>query len=78
MFKTGPEMSKITVISQKGRLVGTWIPPLSTISGVPVSTPIAGTGQTLHEIEIEDPESFVRRKALPELHDLVRRRLGLK
>jgi len=71
-------MSKITVISQKGRLVGTWIPPQSPIPGVPVSAPVAGPNQTLHEVDIEDPESFVRRKALPELHRLVRERLGLK
>lgn len=71
-------MSKITVISQNGKLVGTWIPPQRTLSGVPVSAPVAGADQTLHEIEIDDPESFVRRKALPELHRLVRQRLGLK
>ncbi|MGF6973182.1 hypothetical protein QFZ94_001609 [Paraburkholderia sp. JPY465] len=71
-------MSKISVISQKGRLVGTWIPPHNARSGVPISVPVAGPDQTLHEIDIEDPESFVRRKALPELHKLVRQRLGLK
>jgi hypothetical protein len=77
MFKIGSEMSKIAVISQQGRLVGTWIPPQGAISGVAVSTPVAGPGQSLHEIDIDDPLSFVRRKALPELHKLVRQRLGL-
>jgi hypothetical protein len=70
-------MSKIVVISQRGRLVGTWIPPQSAVSEGAVSTPVAGPDQTLHEVDIEDPESFVRRKALPELHRLVRQRLGL-
>lgn len=71
-------MSKITILSQNGRLVGTWIPPQSPISGVAVSVPVAGPNQTLHELDIEDPESFVRRKALPELHELIKQRLGLK
>jgi len=78
MFKTGSEMAKITVISQKGKLVGTWIPPQSTVAGAPVSKPVAGLGHELHEIEIEDPESYVRRKALPELHQMVKRSLRLK
>jgi hypothetical protein len=71
-------MSKITVISQNGRLVGTWIPPQSPVSTGPVSAPVAGPGQTAHEIDIDDPESFVRRKALPELHRLVKQRLQLE
>jgi hypothetical protein len=71
-------MSKITVISQKGKLVGTWIPPQSGGSGGLVSMPVTGSGQTLHEIEVEDPESYVRRKALPELHRMVKQRLRLK
>jgi hypothetical protein len=78
MFKTGSEMSKITVISQKGKLVGTWIPPQSAASGGLASTPVAGSDQTLHEIEVEAPESYVRRKALPELHGMVKQRLRLK
>jgi hypothetical protein len=71
-------MSKVTVISQEGKLVGTWIPPQSTVSGGPVSTPVAGHGQTIHEIEIDDPESFVCRKALRELHQIVKQRLQLE
>ena len=78
MFKTGSEMSKITAISREGKLVGTWIPPQSTVSGMPVSIPVAGTGQTIHEIDIDDAASFVRRKALPELHQVVKQRLRLK
>jgi len=71
-------MAKITIISARGKLVGTWIPPRITVAGIPVSTPVAGPGQTLHEIEVEDPESYVQRKALPELHQMVKKSLRLK
>ena len=71
-------MAKITVISQKGKLVGTWMPPQGTVAGGPVSVPVVGLGQKLHEIEVGDPESYVRHKALPELHQMVKKRLRLK
>ena len=71
-------MAKITVISQEGKLVGSWIPPQSTVAGGSVSTPATGPGQTIHEIDVEDLESYVQRKALPELHRTIKERLGLK
>jgi hypothetical protein len=71
-------MSKITVISQRGKLVGTWIPPRDApAAGAPVSTPVAGPGQRLHELEIEDPESYHRKGAMAELHKIVKERLRL-
>ncbi len=71
-------MSKITVISENGELVGTWIPPKSTPHGAPVSTPHPGPGQMLHHIEVDDPESFIERKAVHELTRIVKERLQLK
>jgi hypothetical protein len=71
-------MATITVISHKGKLVGSWIPPRDAVVGGAVSTPVAGHGQELHYIEIEEPESYARRKALPELHQMIKERLRLE
>jgi hypothetical protein len=71
-------MAKITVISQEGKLVGSWIPPQSTAAGGPVSTPAAGPGQAIHEMDVEDLDSYVQRKAFPELHRALKERLVLK
>jgi hypothetical protein len=71
-------MKKITVISENGELVGIWIHPQSIAEGDPVSEPAAGPAQTLHHIEVEDPESYIERKAVPELTRMVKERLRLK
>ncbi|HEY6305743.1 MAG TPA: hypothetical protein VI488_04695 [Candidatus Angelobacter sp.] len=72
-------MSKIHVISQRGKLVGTWIPPQKALpTGGPVSAPGPGPGQRLHELEIEDPESYQRKHAMAALHKIVKKRLRLK
>jgi len=52
-------MSKVTVISEKGKLVGTWIPPQQPPDPRgPVTRIMARPGQKLHEIEIKEAESF--------------------
>lgn len=72
-------MTKIHVISQRGKLVGTWIPPRkAAFAGGPASTPAPGPGQRLHEMDIEDPESYHRKGAMAELHKIVKKRLRLK
>jgi len=69
-------VSKVIVLSEKGRLVGTWIPPRKQPGKThPGSTVIAGVGQTLHELEVEDAESA---HETGELLKLVKKRLKLK
>lgn len=72
-------MSKITVISEKGKLVGTWIPPQppSDPRG-PVTQIMVRPGQKLHEIEIKDAESFHERGKTEEFIKLVKKQLKLK
>ena len=70
---------KMIVISQRGKLVGTYLaakPPAEP--NAPRGTVVAGPGQRLHEIEIEDAEGFHKRRAVPELHKLIRKKLKLK
>jgi hypothetical protein len=51
-------MSKVIVLSQKGKLVGTWIPPRKAPGKKgPTSAVVAGEGQKIHELEVEDAES---------------------
>lgn len=72
-------MSKITVISQKGKLVGTWIPPQEPRDpNGPVTRVIAGPGQKLHEIEVKDAETFHQKGKTEELTKLVKKQLKLK
>jgi hypothetical protein len=72
-------MSKITVISEKGKLVGTWIPPQQPPDPRgPVTQVVAGRGQKLHEIEIKDAESFHTKGKTEELIKLVKKQLKLK
>ena len=72
-------MSKVTVISEKGKLVGTWIPPQPAPQpGSPVTRLLAGPGQKLQEIEIEDAELFHTRAKSDELIKLVKKQLKLK
>jgi hypothetical protein len=70
---------KVTIISQRGRLVATHIPPSAAAeSGAPEARLVAGPGQRAHVLEIEDAEAYHRRKAVAELHAIVKRQLKLK
>jgi hypothetical protein len=70
---------KVTVISQRGRLVATHIPPSGAAqSGEPQARLVAGPGQREHVLEIEGAEAYHRRKAVAELHMLVKKQLKLK
>lgn len=72
-------MSKVTVVSEKGKLVGTWIPSQQAPRpGSPVTTLAAGPGQKLHEIEIKDAELFHRRAKSDDLIQMVKKQLKLK
>jgi hypothetical protein len=72
-------MSKVTVVSEKGKLVGTWIPPKKPPQpGAPVTHLVAGPGQKLHEIEIKDAELFHSRDKSEDLVKLVKKQLKLK
>ncbi|HET7873421.1 MAG TPA: hypothetical protein VFL42_12960 [Terriglobales bacterium] len=70
---------KIHVISQKGKLVGTFIPqPSHADHKLPVCTPIAGPGQKLHELEIANAEAYYKERRSAELHKMVQKKLKLK
>ena len=70
---------KIHVISERGKLVGTFIPqPPSDNPHVPTCTPIARRGQKLHELEIKDAESYYKERRSGELHEIVKKKLKLK
>ena len=77
-------MSKVTVISEKGKLVGTWVaqttqpPHVPPAPGTPVAHVIAGRGQKLQEIEIKDAELFHSRGKSEDLIKLVKKQLKLK
>lgn len=70
---------KLIIISQRGKLVGAWLPPSRPAeSNAPEVTLVAGPGQRLHQIEVENPEGYAQRHAIPELHKLIRKKLKLK
>jgi hypothetical protein len=73
---------RVVVISSRGKLVGTWLPDYPSnhppSANGPRATLVAGPGQRLHEIEVENAEAFIQRSAVPELHKLVRKKLQLK
>jgi hypothetical protein len=70
---------KVTAISQRGRLIATHIPPTEAgDSRAPQPKLVAGLGQRLHVLDIEDAEAYHRRRAGAELHEIVKRRLKLK
>ena len=74
-------MSKIIVISEKGKLVGTLVPPKTQPEPEPrgpVATVIAGRGQKLQEIEVKDAELYHSRGKMEELTKLVKKQLKLK
>jgi hypothetical protein len=70
---------KIHVISERGKLVGTFIPqPQAADPKAPTCTPIAGRRQKLHELEIENAESYYKERRSAELHKVVKKKLKLK
>jgi len=60
--------------------VGTYIPqpPQPSDPKTPICTPIAGHGQRLHELEIENAESYYKERRLDDLHKIVKKKLKLK
>ena len=70
---------KIQVISERGKLVGTFIPqPQTGDPKAPIVAPIARRGQKLHELEIKDAESYYKERRSAELHQIVKKKLKLK
>ncbi len=70
---------KVTIISQRGRLVATHVPPSAAAeSGAPQAGLVAGPGQRAHVLDIEDAEVYHRRRTVAELHEIMKRRLELK
>ena len=71
---------KVHVISAQGKLVGTFIPQQLQPSDLktPICTPVAGRGQKLHQLEIENAESYYKERRLADLHKIVKKKLKLK
>ena len=71
---------KIHVISAKGKLVGTFVPQQLQPSDpkTPRCTPIAGHGRKLHQLEIENAESYYKERRTADLHNIVKKKLKLK
>lgn len=71
---------KIHVISEKGKLVGTFIPQALQPSDprTPVCAPIVRKGQKLHEMEVANAEAYYRERRSEELHKIVKKKLKLK
>jgi hypothetical protein len=72
-------MKRVIVISERGVLVGTQI-PLQEADNAPATKAglLAGPNQTMHEMDIEDPEQYHKTRKLDELHRIVKERLKLK
>jgi hypothetical protein len=72
-------IKRVIVISERGVLVGTQI-PLQEADNAPATKAglLAGPNQTMHEIDIEDPEQYHKTRKLDELHRIVKERLKLK
>lgn len=69
-------MSKVIVVSEKGKLVATWVPPRKAPrKKEPVAGIMASEGQKLHELDVEDAESA---QETGELTKMVRKQLKLK
>jgi hypothetical protein len=72
-------MAKVQVISERGKLVGTFIPQSAPADPkAPVGMPVSRRGQKLHEVEIENAETFYKEKRSAELHKIVKKKLKLK
>ena len=71
---------KVHVISARGKLVGTFIsqPLQPSDPKTPTCIPIAGRGQKLHQLEIENAESYYKERKLADLHKIIKKKLKLK
>jgi hypothetical protein len=71
--------TRVTVISHRGELVATYIPPQEPKNSAgPTARLVAGPGQRSHEPEIEEAETYHTRGAVGELHKIIKKRLKLK
>jgi hypothetical protein len=73
--------TRVQVISQKGRLVGVYIPPTtpSPDPNAPIAYIRAGPGQVVNEISVELSTALPRtRKRIDALHAEVRKKLKLR
>jgi hypothetical protein len=71
-------VSKITVISQRGKLVGVWLPPPEVSDPqTPVSRPLAGSGQKVRDLEVGDLAMYRDASKAIELTKLVKKKLKL-
>ena len=73
--------TKIQVLSQRGRLVGVWVPPAAPPADprAPVATLRAGPGQKLHDVTVEVTEAtFKTAKHVGDFHAALRKQLKLK
>jgi len=71
---------KVHVISERGKLIETFIPQPQMPSDpkTPTCTPVAGRGQKLRELEIANADSYYRDRRTAELHKIVKKKLKLK
>ena len=71
---------RIKVLSERGRLIGVYVPPDSppTDPRAPVARLAAGPAQKIHEIEVELAHAFRHAKEIDALHSLVRKKLKLR
>lgn len=71
-------MSKVTVISQRGKLVGVWLPPPGVSDPhTPISRPVAASGQKVHDLEVGDLGIYRDGSKAIELTKLVKEKLKL-
>jgi hypothetical protein len=70
---------RIQVVSQGGRLVGVYVPPVNppTDSKGPNARLVAGPGQKIRDIEIE-VGPLARQKEIDAFHAAVRKKLRLR
>lgn len=72
-------MSTVRVISEKGKLVGTYMPQVSSGNPkAPFCAPIVRKGQKQHEIEVPNAERYYEQRKTADLHKLVMKKLKLK
>jgi hypothetical protein len=72
-------MSKIQVISEKGKLVGTFILPSPPRNRkTPFCTPVIRRGEKLQELEVANAEQYYEQRKAADLHAIVAKKLKLK
>lgn len=73
--------TKIQVLSQGGRLIGVYVPPVIPPSDprTPRAALVAGPRQKLHEVAVEFSQSSMRTsKHIDDFHAALRKQLKLK